>query len=243
MTKMKNLVVCPTRGRPVKFVKMLASFYQMSVLSDLAVCVDEDDPSLRDYEKAISAIKMHNFAHQSKSFLHLIINSSGKTITEIINDAATKSFPDYEYYTIVNDDFVYRTDGWDLALISEIRLHGKHGIAYGNDLHCGVNLCTSPMISGDMVRALGWLQLPGLKGLMGDSVWMNLGKKLHCIFYRPDVVIEHEHYFTGKIPPDETYGITNSKERYKHDHAVFRDWVEKQMKRDIENLTKFVFDT
>jgi len=82
-------------------------------------------------------------------------------ITEIFNKAFQDN-PDFDYYHMSNDDCVYKTHDWDLKLARK----GK--ITYGNDLFQSENLCTFPMIDGDIVRALGWLQMPTLERYDGS---------------------------------------------------------------------------
>lgn len=107
------------------------------------------------------------------------------TVTEIINHAF-KNNPKYDFYHITNDDVEYQTKDWDLKLA----VKGK--ITYGDDLLQGYGLCTFPMIDGDIVRALGWLQLPSLNRYSGDIIWKFLGQACNCLEYHPEVVIKHQ---------------------------------------------------
>ena len=105
-------------------------------------------------------------------------------VTEAIN-YSFESNPDYDFYMILNDDIVFETPLWD------IQLAVPRMISYGNDGLQGENLCTFPMIDGDIVRALGWLQLPTLNRYCGDVVWRTIGKSLNILNYSPDVSIRH----------------------------------------------------
>lgn len=115
----------------------------------------------------------------------IVINTRKGSITSIINEMFNK-YSDYDYYHLGNDDTVYQTKDWDLKLANK----GK--ISYGDDLFQGENLCTFPMIDGDIARAVGWLQMPTLERYYGDSVWKFIGKQLGILNYVPDVVIKHE---------------------------------------------------
>jgi hypothetical protein len=115
------------------------------------------------------------------------------TITNIFNKAFQDN-PDYDFYFMVNDDAIFKTQDWDLKLAKK----GK--ITYGNDLFQGENLCTFPMIDGDIVRALGWLQMPKLERYAGDVVWKFIGESLEILEYVPDVIIEHK--WEGCTHPD-----------------------------------------
>ncbi len=118
----------------------------------------------------------------------LIINDEVKPITQIFNETFEK-YPDYDYYHMTNDDVIYKTKDWDVLLANAII---EPGIAYGNDMFQSENLCTFPMISGDIVRKLDWLQMPTLNRYCGDVVWKFIGESTKCLHYVPEVIIEHK---------------------------------------------------
>lgn len=201
--------------------EMIQSFESNSVISDLYVMLDNCDPLLNDYSSCLRDTKA--------SYSITPRTSCTNKINAHINY-------NYEFMSVTNDDFIYKTPAWDLKLISEIKLSGKHGIAYGNDLCAGVHIPTTSIISREIVEALGWLQLPGLKHLFGDNVWGHIGNAIRCIYYCPDVIIEHHHVFAKKMPADGTYRYTNSNEMYAHDEKVFTEWITTQSKIDIQKV-------
>lgn len=158
-----------------------------------------------------------------------IVVGERESLTEIIN-RVFQTHPGYKFYSVSNDDFVYRTPHWDSLLIDCI---DDVGIAYGNDNLAGKLIPTTSIISGDIVRALGWLQLPGLIGLYGDNVWAEIGRKLGRLHYIKSVRVEHIHPLKYKEAKDETFLRTNSKERYRHDEKVFIDWLKNRSNLDI----------
>jgi hypothetical protein len=139
------------------------------------------------------------------------------TVTEAINYSFEKN-PDYDFYHITNDDVSYLTPLWDMALANK----GK--ISYGNDLLQGENLCTFPMIDGDIVRALGWLQLPTLNRYCGDLVWRTIGKSLKILDYKGSVFIKH-HWNEEQVDNDI----------HKKDMKKFAEWLSISY-RDIEKV-------
>lgn len=156
------------------------------------------------------------------------------SITQIMNRAFNEN-PDYEFYHITNDDFIYQTQGWDKVFMAKIQ--DKPGICYGNDLYMGANLPVAPFISGDIIRALGWLQMETLEHLCGDMVWKLIGDCLGRLYYFKDIIIEHVHPFASTSnETDEVYLKTNSPQMFLKDNDSFKDWVHHQSQKDIEKI-------
>jgi len=204
---MKILTVCPSRGRPIIAKRMAESFKATSNEDNtLVFFLDEDDETISEY------MKIEKISYRVNPRM---------TNTKIFN-LAFSEHKNCEYYHMTNDDFIYRTEGWDNAFIRRLE---KIGIAYGNDLLQGQGMATAPFISGDIVRALGWLQMPTLDYLGGDVAWQHIGHKLDRLFYLPQVIIEHMSYQGRKAEIDETYKNTNSPTRYEKDGQAFKEWV------------------
>lgn len=213
------LTLCPSRGRPDKLARMYASFKATSTESDIIIRLDDDDPDLDTYKHL--------------GIFETMIGPR-MTITQILNDLFSM-YSDYDFYHITNDDVIYRTDAWDKRFI-EILRRKNGGIAFGNDYLCYGALCVHPCISGNIVRILGWVQLPGLTHLYGDTAWMWIGHNLNKLFYCADVVIEHMHWNNRKAEIDESYKRTNSKEMFQRDEKIFNEWKEKKSAGEIKML-------
>lgn len=182
-------------------------------------------PSLRP-DKLIEMVTSFN---NTKTCEHkLIIDSVSKTTTEAINLAFINN-PDYDAYHVTNDDVIYHTKGWDAILTS------KKGINYASDLLQNENHPTFPMISGDIVRALGWLQCPTVEFLYGDTVWKYIGERIGLLNYFPNVIIEHKH-FLKTCYTDEIYAKTNSQKQYEKDQLGFVKWLSEQSHKDVEKV-------
>lgn len=115
---------------------------------------------------------------------YIIISTEIKPITKILNEVFQEN-PNFDFYHLTNDDVEYKTKDWD------IKLANKGKISYGDDLFQRENLSTFPMIDGDFVRALGWLQMPNLERYYGDSIWHFIGSRCGIMNYVPEVVIQH----------------------------------------------------
>lgn len=219
------LVLCPSRSRPKQCLTMVESFNATAKRSSLRLLLDMDDPCLEEYRATVGG-KVGN----------MIIDFQ-KPITELINQSWNCG-ASYKWLSVTNDDFVYKTDGWDEELIKT--LDGRPGIVYGNDLLQGRNLPTTSVISREIVEALGWLQMPGLTHLFGDNVWKHLGEKAGCLFYRPNVIIEHRHWNSGKVQIDEISKRVNSGAMFDRDQLAFLKWLQNQAPADIEKIKEVV---
>ena len=216
------LTVCPSRERPDRLRTMLESFYATSINSMMLVIVDKDDPTLEQYRKVAEDFK--NISLWETAYA---------SNTERLN-AAFKNYPFYQFYHITNDDVIYRTPEWDRKFLDILK--NRTGIAFGDDKEFSDRLCPTPFIHGNIVRALGWLQMPKLIHLYGDNVWMIIGKMLRNLFYVGDVVIEHMHPVAGKAEMDNVYLKDNSKEMYEHDSDAFFQWCADESLKDVKHI-------
>lgn len=165
-------------------------------MSTLTIC-----PSIRPQHLERMLISYYNTVSEP----NIIIRTELGSITKILNDTFASN-PNFDYYHITNDDVVYQTPNWDVKLATK----GK--ISYANDMFQGENLCTFPLIDGNIVRATGWLQMPTLERYYGDNCWHFMGKQLGIMNYAPEVTIKHEWqgaYF----------------EIYKTDTQKFAEWL------------------
>jgi hypothetical protein len=216
------LTVCPTRERPKLAKQMLDSFVATSTENNIMLfLVDEEDEKVEEYKSLYTEECLMEIAPR-------------QTVTELINKAYT-NYPDAGCYHITNDDFIYQTKGWDSIFVKKLEEKG-YGICYGNDLLQMERMPTAPFISGNIVSALGWLQMPTLTHLGGDCAWMEIGKAIESIHYFPNVIIEHKHYQARKAPIDNVYKKTNSGQMYQQDAQAFREWRSKEFNNDINRV-------
>ena len=214
----KILTICPSRGRPDIAKRMFDSFKSTSTLSSIKICLDFDDPKLVEYTSLIP-------------LPHVVIQDR-MTTTQIINKAFRDN-PDWEFYHVTNDDMFYQTPGWDETFISNADRVGP-GIFYGNDtMRKHGELCVAPVISGSIIRALGWAQMPTLTHLYGDNVWMEIGKRLGILYYHHEIIIEHRHWNNKKAVIDDGYRRVNSTEMFRKDDAAFTEWLNNNADSDI----------
>src|SRR5512133_1098102 len=94
------------------------------------------------------------------------------------------------------------------------------------------DLPTTSVVSGDICRSLGWLQVPSLKRCFGDNATLALGQAMGRISYVPEVVIEHRHPSIGKNKSDSTYKRGRTAYNYHRDRLVYLFWKKFLLPRD-----------
>jgi hypothetical protein len=212
------LVITPSRGRPERLEYMLGETLRLSGPgTHVAVCYDEDDPEAGRYEALGEKIRQ---AHPGRTFWH---RGRRRTMGDWTNYVAMwPRAARYPYLASLGDDHIPRTQGWDAALTAAIEARGGTGIGYGDDRHQHENLPTAPVISSDIIRVLGWVILPGIRGKFCDNAWRDLADLAGVRVYVPEVVIEHVHPDAGKAAWDGTYGDGHGS--WAGDEAVYLAW-------------------
>lgn len=162
--------------------------------------------------------KMLNSYYTTSSTTNLVINSQVGSITTIFNNLFNK-YPDFDFYFMANDDIEFKTKDWDKKLANK----GK--ISYGKDNIEGGHTGNFLMIDGDIVRALGWLQMPMLNRYCGDMCWKHIGKQLNILKYMPEVEIVHHWEGCPDLVVNEA------------DMSSFAQWLPLAF-RDVERVKK-----
>ena len=192
------LVIMPSRGRAANFTgdDGLVALYARtcSARTQVFVALDDDDPDLLAYHKVLDG----------SPFLWTV--GPRKTFIDWTNQIAGRLGQHYRFLASLNDDMFPCTRGWDSQLIETIASRGRGtGIAYPNDLR-REDIPEAPIVSGDIVDALGWLLLPACGHFYGDTALGDIARGAGCLFYRPDVIVEHRHPTVHRaMVPDQTY--------------------------------------
>lgn len=213
-------VLMPSREREAQAREACEAFEQTKTLPDTKIMVILDWNEL-GYAGLPCA---HIGSHQSGHGMGPALNAGLDYVTgDIIG--------------FIGDDHRFRTQGWDEAIIAANAEMGG-GIVYGNDLLRGEELPSQVFIDSRIVKALGWMALPGAHHLFLDDTWRELGHAIDRLRYLPDVHIEHMHPTAGKSEWDAGYKRVNAGEMYEHDAAIFHEWMHNGIARDAELVTE-----
>ena len=197
-------LLCPTRGRPARFVEMLESALATAKFPnrvEFHAGIDADDPSLAEYRKLLHRLPVNitiypERVRPSVMWQELYKVSSGGILM------------------LCNDDVIFRTHGWDERVEAEFAKHDDGLLlCWSNDLEPQARgKANHWFVSAAWCRALGFFTWEGDCGGLGaleyfgndDVPWM-VAKSVGRAVYLKDVHIEHMHAKYGKSAKDATY--------------------------------------
>jgi hypothetical protein len=221
-------IITPSRGRGKRFTEMARALIKHTYHPfKIYLGLDTDDSDMYNYPSELNCIKTHIGPRKNLVQWTNLLSQSALNNREV------------RYLASLGDDHMVRTPHWDEILINKIEGSGRPGIAYGNDLLHGVSLCTSWIVSREIVEAQGWMMYPRLEHMCVDNATMSIGLSADCLFYDPQVIVEHIHPEAGKADWDKTYLSTNTKTRYNRDYATYDSWVHSDYyEQTIQNIMK-----
>lgn len=234
MENKKLSILCPSRGRPELFDRMLRSMHDMKASSanfEVLAYVDNDDSCRADYESVVPAP-------------HLLVIDEPRSVGEAWNILAREAAGDY--LLMGNDDHVYITPQWNkmlLDILSERMPKDGIFVAWVDDgTGKSMSRCAFPIVSRKWYERLGYFTPECFNFLYHDTWVWDVGKRLDRTFYIPEVVIEHRHFTAGKTEYDDTYrrhrvGAENSRKR-EADKQMFNSMAgQRQLDADkLKNL-------
>jgi hypothetical protein len=215
------LVITPSRGRPQNAARLIDAVRRTSAaVTHVHIAVDEDDPALPEYRKAVRCMRDGDeFETGPRGGL-----------AAWTNRVAVRRAGEYRYLASFGDDHEPRTPGWDAALIRAIEDTGGTGFAYPWD-GTREDIPEAVVVSSDVVAALGWMCEPSLSHWYVDNVWADLGKGAGCIRYLRAVAVDHHHPGAGKARVDATYRAAGA--GISADRAAYETWRSERMAADV----------
>jgi hypothetical protein len=223
LTDTSLLVMVPTRGRRAQCERLLASFAETaSPGTDLLVITDGDDTAYdgTDWGDAVQVVL------EPREYL------TGK-----LNKTALTMAGAYDVLMWVGDDHVFRTPGWDAAMLAVLDDMGGHGWVYPDDKRRS-DVPEIWMCSASVVRELGWFANPVLSHYFIDNSIAELGKRAGLIRWCPQAVIEHLHYTVcPETVRDQVY-LDTENAFSRTDLDAFHQWQAGQLPWDVARLRR-----
>jgi len=197
---MKISILVPTRERMNHRLTLIFSI--LSTVDDINNVdiyfgVDKDDPTLTTINKiakGISCLKVVEIENNGK-FLGL-----GK-LWNTLADAS-----DADIISMINDDYVFKTQGWDTMLLQEFANMPEDKIQaiHCNDEKHGNQLPVNLFCHRKYAEVLGQFMRPEFTINWVDQWLHQMFLAFDRIKYRDDYTIEHRHWVYGKRGRDST---------------------------------------
>lgn len=212
-------ILCPTRGRPKLFERMLRSIHSTIASHrniEILIYLDHDDPRLSSYDAIID----YGDRPKYRMYAPSLDDGKARTVGEAWNILAHAAVG--EYLLMGNDDHVYMTPHWDqklLDILSERMPKDGIFVAWVDDkTGKAARRCAFPIVSRKWYETLGYFTPECFNFLYHDTWIWDVGKRLDRTFYIPEVVIEHRHFAFKKAEYDDTYqrhrvGVENARRR------------------------------
>ena len=233
---MKIAILVPSRERMNRRLTMLMSILtSVKDINNVNVYfgVDEDDPTrdrIKKIAAAIPCVKIVDIKNEGK-FIGL-----GK-MWNICSDASTE-----EIISMIGDDMVFATPGWDEMLIEEFKnspadkIYGVHC----NDGYHGEKLAVNffclrkyaDLMNGKFMREefkINWIDQ------WLHQVFSSVGR----LKYRGDIMIEHRHWVLGKDKKDNVADRMAVADVNKISDKLWYDLVEERIK-DVKTISNYM---
>lgn len=142
-------------------------------------------------------------------------------------------FDDYahDWWAFAYDDIQPHTKRFDFKLLE--RLKPGHFVSANNLWHVDhygqIARLQTGIISGDLVRAVGFMCVPGTWACYTDDFWERLGNDLGIWIKANDIIIETNNPRKGDRPWDESdtagYGSADKHEIMEQDRQIYQGWL------------------
>jgi hypothetical protein len=163
-----------------------------------------------------------------------------------VMNALFKRFPAASHYGWLADDTLPRTPRFDQLLVTAA---GGYGLAYAHDggyraipdnhnVLVGYELTAGLVWAGELLRAVGWWALPGLRQGYVDVVWCDIISRLGLARWTPWVTVEHMQWRVGKRQKDWWDGQADSATSpiVMADAVVYEQWKADGMDATLAQL-------
>tara|TARA_R100001079_G_C4414506_1_gene137031 strand:+ start:22 stop:816 length:795 start_codon:yes stop_codon:yes gene_type:complete len=197
---MKISILVPTRERMNHRLTLIFSI--LSTVDDINNVdiyfgVDKDDPTLNTIKKiaaGITCLKVVEIENNGE-FLGL-----GKLWNKLADES------DAEIISMINDDYVFKTQGWDTMLLEEFANMPEDKIQaiHCNDEKHGKDLPVNLFCHRRYAEVLGQFMRPEFTINWVDQWLHQMFLAFDRIKYRDDYTIEHRHWVYGKRGRDST---------------------------------------
>lgn len=230
----KISILCPTRGRPDLFNRMVISAFDRSSdrrRFEILAYVDDDDP------------KKDLYRDDENDGVRIVIGPPvrvGVAWNELARIAVGSLL------MMGNDDLVFVTNDWDTKIsttIESLPWRDRMFVVWCDDGGDQPSRrCTFPIVSREWVDVLGYFAPTCFNFLYHDTWIHDIGRMIDRTYFIEDVLIEHRHFTRNKRLYDDTYrrhreGADNQKRR-REDKVTFVNRVGER-ERDARKIITY----
>jgi hypothetical protein len=164
-------------------------------------------------------------------FIHY---TSGETQGEKIAEVWDE-IKDCPWLGLIGDDCVPETPQWDARLVG--LLNGHNFVSCNDGWQAPNRVGNCWVMSGPLVRAIGYIFPPGLHHLYVDDVWEIIGSESCCWARDTNIMVRHRHVLKGEAPADDTHdkvygeGFPHNQKSgglWATDTAMFKEWLQEE---------------
>ena len=234
---MKIGIHVPSRERMNRRLTLLTSIItSVNDINNVNVYfgVDEDDPTRKLIYKvadAIPCVKIINIKNDGK-FLGL-----GKMWNQCVNES------DDEIISMIGDDMVFHTPGWDNMIIEEFSGNNIPGdqikAIHCNDDYHGAKLAVNLFCHRKFNDVMGQFMREEFKINWVDQWLHQVFSAFGRLKYRGDIMIEHRHWVLGKAKPDVVAERMAVADKDKVSDKLWHDLVDERIK-DVQKLSNYL---
>lgn len=230
----------PSRSRPENLKRFFAACKATGTSTPGMALVDHVDYAM--HEAAYDALKAEMPLGWQIRVTKL--PTQGAKIREIWDQVK-----DSAWLGLIGDDNIPETPHWDRLLVE--RLTGWNLISCNDQWLAPRRVANCWVMSGPLVRAVGYIFPPGMEHLFVDDVWERIGREGGCWTCRMDVVVRHAHVMKGAAPADATHkavygkgftvtqmGPDKENGLWASDEAVYREWLGAERERILALIPK-----
>ena len=238
---MKISLICPSRGRPQKAIRLLENLFEKSTNpEDIEfVFVFDDD----DYENIQKIITSETYQKYSTNIKVVVTKRGDFIFSQLYNigfDVTSNPI-----VGLVADDVVPRTDNWDEIVKNKFEEFPDHIFLLATDDRNDSPFATHFFTSRRAVEIMGFIQPPFFVADFGDKWVTEVFRAISRYHKTTEIVFEHMHYVRGKSPKDSTYEEASARRKSlicsnprdaRHPWSVYAE----TRKNNITDLQKFI---
>lgn len=177
-------ILCPTRGRPVEFRRMVDSAMQTADAPDklrVMYFLGSDDPRMHDYPKEI------------KNCMSFIGQPWSAVMASNYLAMKCREFnPDSTLYMVGADDMVFATPEWDKALLNAHKKMQEKIHVFSLRDSRDPSGTPHPIISREYVRVMGYFLPPIFLHWYVDTWTVEIARTNNCFTHLTDYLLIHD---------------------------------------------------